>query len=123
MTALSVISGTFLTSAPTFEDILHLCIDFKLSRILDIVTLVDGGVPNSTLQHRSTSTFSTYVYRMLISQPLLFKHMKNDERVAILFQYLLEHTHTLISLLKNNVSKSILATQINYRGAAVEDSK
>ena len=35
---------------------------------------------------------STYVHRMIISPPCLFKHTKNDERVAMLFQCLLDHT-------------------------------
>ena len=91
-----------------------------LSWILVIVTHV-GGVPNSTLQlvelqqhyplSNNTSVI-TFVLQMIISPPCLFKHMKNDERVAMLFQCLLDHTQhklyfCLISLLRNNVSKSV----------------
>ena len=93
----------------------------NLSRILVIVTLAGGGVPNSTLQRRWTSailsTFqhhfsNTYVHRMIISLPWLFKRIKNDERVAMLFQCLLDQTQQklyfcLISLLRNNASKSV----------------
>ena len=93
----------------------------NLSRILVIVTFVGGGVPDSTLQRRWTSRHSplsnntsvtSYIHRMIISSPCLFKHMKNDERVAMLFQCLLDHTQQklyscLNSLLRNNVSKSV----------------
>ena len=71
----------------------------NLSRILVTVTLVGGGIPYSILRsHWTSTTFSsntsvtTYVHRMIIYPPCLFKHMKNLERVAMLFQYLLHHT-------------------------------
>ena len=49
---------------------------------------------------------------MIILPPCLFKHTKNDERVAMLFQCLLDYTQQklyfyLISLLRNDVSKSV----------------
>ena len=74
----------------------------NLSQILVIVTLVGVGVPNSTLKRKWTSTtfptfqytsVTTYVYRMIISPPCLLKHMKNDERVAMIFQCLLDHLY------------------------------
>ena len=55
-----VISGTSLSSAPSFQHIFHRSIDFKL--VSDsCYTLVGSGLPNSTLQRRWTSrTFSTF---------------------------------------------------------------
>ena len=50
-----VISEISLSSAPTFQHILHRSIDSNLSRILVIVTLVSGVVPNSTIERRWTS--------------------------------------------------------------------
>ena len=73
----------------------------NLSRILVIVTLVGGGVPNWTLQRHWSSNHSpivsnpsvtTYVHRMIISPPCLFKNMKKDGHVAMLFQCRLDHT-------------------------------
>ena len=69
---------------------------------------------NNILQHSpfcNNTLIITCVHRMIISPPCLFKHIKNDERVAMLFQCLLDHAQhklyfCLISLLKNNVSKS-----------------
>ena len=54
---------------------------------------------------------------MIISPPCLFKHTKNNERVATLYQWILDHTQQtfyfcLISLLRNNVSKSVY---INFK--------
>ena len=94
----------------------------NLSRILVIVTFVcGGGVPIQTtnvveLQQHSplsnNTSIANYVHRMIISPPCLFKDKKNDEYVAMLFQCLLDHTQQklyfcLISLLRNNVSKSV----------------
>ena len=63
-----VISGTSLSSAPTFQHILHRSIDFKLSRILIIVTLVGGGVvPNSTRQRRWIQKHSPLSYHFTIT--------------------------------------------------------
>ena len=92
----------------------------NLSRILVTGTLVGGGIQNQPwkvveLQQHSplsnNTKVTTYVHRMIILPPCLFKHM-NDEHVAMLFQYLLDHTQQilyfcLISLLRNNVSKSV----------------
>ena len=60
----------------------------------------------------NNTSVTTYVHRMIISPPCLLKHMKTDERVSMLFQCLLDHTQQkihfcLISLLRNNNSKSI----------------
>ena len=54
---------------------------------------------------------------MIITSPCLFKHTRNDARVAMLSQCLLDHTQQklyvcLISLLRNNISKSV---HINLR--------
>ena len=100
----------------------------NLSRILVIITflVVAYQIQSSNvieLQHSPLSnniSVSTYVYRMIISPPRLFKHMKNDERVPMPFQCLLDHTQQklyfcLISLLINNVSKSVY---INLRHSA-----
>ena len=98
----------------------------NLSRILVIVTLlvvVYKIQPSNVFelqQHSplfSYTSVTTYAHRMIISPPCLFKHTKNDEHVARLFQCLLDHTHQnlylcLISFLINNVSKSVY---INFR--------
>ena len=115
-----VISGISLSSAPTFQHILHRSIDLKLVSDSCCCNPCWWGVPNSTLQRRWTSKHSplphntsvtSYIHRMIISQPCLFKHM-NDESVSMIFQCLLDHTQQklhfcLISLLRNNVSKSV----------------
>ena len=93
----------------------------NLSRILVIVPLLVAAYqiqPSNVVELQQHSPLSnntsltTYVYRMLILPSYLFKHMKNDERVAMLFQWLLNHTQQklyfcLISLVRNNVSKSV----------------
>ena len=92
----------------------------NLSWILVIVTLVGDGYqiqPSNIVelqQHSSLSnntSVNTYVHRMIISRPCLFKQ-KNVEHVAVFIQCLLDHTQhklyfCLISLLRNNVSKSV----------------
>ena len=75
---------------------------------------------NSPISHKIPLT--TYGHRMIFSPPCLFKHMKNDERVAMLLQCLLDYTQKkmyfcLISLLRNNVSKSVY---INLRHSVVK---
>ena len=67
-------------------------------------------------QFSNNTSVITYVHRMIISPSCLFKHMNNDERVAMLFQCLLDQTQhklysCLISLLRNNVSKSVYVHQ------------
>ena len=70
---------------------------------------------NSTLQRRWTSTLTnftsvtTYVHRMIISPSCLFKYMKNDERVAMLFQCLQDHKQQ-----KYCISASFLCWKITY---------
>ena len=64
----------------------------------------------------NNTSVTAYVHRLKILPPSLFKHMKNDERIAMLFQSLMNHIHhilyfCLISLLRN-VSKSV---HINLR--------
>ena len=60
----------------------------------------------------NNTSVTTYAYQMIISPRCLFKHVKNDGRVAVLFQCLLHHTQqklyfSLVSLLRSNVSKSV----------------
>ena len=106
----------------TFQHILHRSVDFKLvsdscycypcwwwctkSNPPNVVELQQ----HSPLSNKTSVT--TYVHRIIILPPCLFKHMKNDERVAMLFQCLLDHTQhklyfCLILLLRNDVSKSV----------------
>ena len=116
-----VINGTSLSSAPPFNISCTFPSTSNLSRILVIVTLVDGVCqiqPSNIVELQQLSPLSnktsesTYVHRMIISPPYLFKHMKDDGRVAMFSQCLLDHTQQklyfcLISLLRNNVSKSV----------------
>ena len=72
-----------------------------LSPILVIVTLV-GVVyqiqPSNVVELQKHSPLSNntsvtiYVHRMIIPPPCLFKHTKNDDHVAMVFQCLLDHT-------------------------------
>ena len=97
-----VISGTSLSSAPTFEHILHRCIDFKLVSdsclLLPLLVVVYQIQPSNLVELQQHSPLSnntsvtSYVYRMIISPPYLFKHKKNNDRVAMIFQCLLYHT-------------------------------
>ena len=70
----------------------------NMSRILVHVTLVGGGtILNSTsnvveLQQHSPSSETSYVHRMIITPPYLFKYRKNDGRVSMLFQWFLGRT-------------------------------
>ena len=41
----------------------------------------------------NNTSVTSYVLRMIISVTSLFKYMKNDEHVAMLFQCLLDHIH------------------------------
>ena len=77
-----VINGTSLLSALIFQNILHLSIYFDLvsDSCYCYPTWWRCSLSNSTFQHRWTKT------------PCLFKLMKNDEHVAMLFQCLLDHT-------------------------------
>ena len=72
---------------------------------------------HSTISNNTSIT--TYVHRLIISPPRLFQHMKNDERVAMLFQCLLDHTQQKIVFLShfvsNNVSKSVTLLNISIR--------
>ena len=93
---------------------LQICFGFLL--LLRLLAVVYQIQPSNVveLQHSPLSnntSVTTYVHRMIITPPCLFKRMKNDEHVAMLFQCFLGHTQQkfyfcLISLLKNNVSKS-----------------
>ena len=99
---------------------LQTCLGFLL--LLPLLVEVHQIHPSNIVKLKQHSPLSnnnsvtTYVHRMIISLPCLFKHMKNDERVAMLLQCLLDHTQKLyfclISLLRNNVSKSVY---INFR--------
>ena len=112
-TSTLVISGTSFYSAPTFQHILYRSIDLKrlgFLLLLLLLVVVYEIQPTNVVELQQHSPLSnntsvtTYVHRMLISPPCLFKHIKNDERVAKLFQCLLDHTQQklyfcLISLL------------------------
>ena len=92
---------------------LQTCLGFLL--LLPFVVVVYQIQPSNVveLQHSPLSnntSVTTYVRRMIISPPCLFKHTKNNERVAMVLQRLLDHTQQklyfcLISLLRNNVSR------------------
>ena len=99
---------------------LQTCLGFLLllPLLVVVVVVVYQIQPSNVVelkQHSSLSnntSVTTCVHRIIISPPCLFKHMKNDGRVAMLFQCLLNYTQRkfyfcLISLLKNSVSKSI----------------
>ena len=119
-----VTSGTSLSSVLTFQHILLRSIDFKF--VSDYCYCYPCSwwcikfSPPTSLKFKNILHFpitdnplvTTYVHRMITLSPCLFKHMKNDEHVAVLFQCLLDHTQyilyfCLISLLRNNVSKSV----------------
>ena len=127
-----VISKISPPSAPTFQHILHRSIDLKLiftlawwctvpstlNLLLLPLMVVYQIQPSNVVELQQHSPLSnhtsvtTYVHRMIISPPCLFKHMKNNERVSKLIQCLLDHTQQklyfcLISLLRNNVSNSV----------------
>ena len=102
----------FNTFAPFHR--LQTCLGFLL--LLPLLMVVYEIQPSNVIElHHSPlsnkTSVTTYVHRMIISPLCLFKHI-NNERVAMLFQCLLDHTqHKLyfyfISLLRNNVSKSV----------------
>ena len=82
-----------------FQHILQHSIDFKLVSDSCYCYPFGDGVLNSTrnvveLQQHSplsnNTSVTTYVHRMIISLPYLFKHMNNDESVPMLFQCLLD---------------------------------
>ena len=114
-----VISETSLSSAPIHLAPFHrlqTCLGFFL--LLPLLVVMYQNQPSNIVELQQHSPISnstlvtTYVHRMIISPPCLFKYLKNGERVAMLFQCLLDHTqHKLyfcvIPLLINNVSKSI----------------
>ena len=116
-----IISGTSLFSAPTFQHILHRSIDFKrlgFLLLLPLLVVVYQIQPTNVFELQQHSPLSnntlltTYIHRVIISPPCLFKHMKNGERVAMLFQCLLDHTqqklyYCHISLLRNDFSDCI----------------
>ena len=94
---------------------LQTCLIFLLLLLLLVVVYqIQSSIAVELQQHSPLSnntSVTTYVHQMIISLPSLFKHM-NDERVAMLFQYLGDHTEhklylCLISLLRNKVSKSV----------------
>ena len=93
---------------------LQTCLGLLL--LLPLLVVVYQIQPSNVveLQQRSPlfshTLVTTYVHRMIISPPCLFKHMKHDESVAMLFQCFLDHTKQklyfcLVSFLRNNVSK------------------
>ena len=100
----------------------QICLRFLLLLSLVVVYQIQPFNIIELQQHSSLSnntSVTTYVHRMIISPPCLFKHKKNDERVAMLFQCLLDHRQQklhfcLISLLRNNVSKSVYINLRHY---------
>ena len=96
------------------------CLGFLLLLPLLVVYQIQHSNVVELHEHYTLSnntSVTTYIHPMIISQPCLFKHMKNDECVAMVFQCLLDHTQLklyfcLISLLRNNVSKSVY---INFK--------
>ena len=78
---------------------LQTCLGFLFLLPLVVVVVVAYQIQVSNVvelqQHSpfsNNTSITTYVHRMIISPPCLFKHMKNDERVAMFFQCLLDHT-------------------------------
>ena len=96
-----IISGTSLSFTPTFQYILHhfilqTCLGFLL--LLPSLVVVYQIQPSNVVKLQqqfplsNNTSVTTYVHRMIISPQCLFKHVKNGERVAMLFQCLLDHT-------------------------------
>ena len=113
----------FRTDLPTHLTPFHrlrTCLGFLL--LLPLLVVVYQIQPSSIieLQHSQVSNNTsviTYVHRMIISQPFLFKHIEEDERVTMFFQCLPEHAQQKLyfcpsSFLRNNVSKTVC---INFR--------
>ena len=103
------------THLPTFHR-LQTCLGFLLLLLLLVVEYRIQLFKVVELQQHSplssNTSVTTYIHRMIISPPCLFEHTKNDGRVAMLSQCLLDHIQQklyfcLISLLRNNVSKSV----------------
>ena len=70
------------------------CLRFFLLLPLVVVYQIQPSNVVELQQHSPLSnntSVTTYIHRMIISPPCLFKHMKNDECVAMLFQCLLDH--------------------------------
>ena len=105
-----VISGTSLSYTPTFQHILHLFINFKLVSDSSYCYLcwwwciifnppTSLNFNNSPLSNKTSVT--TYVHRMIISPPCLFRHMKNDERfpaVCFFSVFWIIHNNNCISV-------------------------
>ena len=93
---------------------LQTCLGFLLLLLLVVVYQIQ---PSIVVEFQHSPLFNnicvtTYVHRMIISPPYLFKHMTSYKRVSMLRTYLLDHTQQklyfcLISLLRYNVSKSV----------------
>ena len=113
------ISGTSLSSAQTFQHLLYSFIDFKF--VSDSCHCYPCRWcakfnPPTSLNFKNILQFSVTLSNhlrssMIISPPTLYEHMRNDERVAMLFQCLLDHAQqklyfSLISL-PRNISKSV----------------
>ena len=75
------------------------CLGFLLLLLLCmlLVVVVYQIQPSNVVELQQHSPLSNntsvtiYVHRMIISPPCLFKHMNNDECVAMFSQYLLDH--------------------------------
>ena len=68
----------------------------------NVVELQHSPLSNST-------SVTSYIHRMIISPPCLFKHMKNDGCVAMFFQCLLDHTQ------QNCISVSFHCWEITFQ--------
>ena len=96
------ISGISLSSVPTFQHIFHRSINFKIGSnvflLLPLMVVVYQIQPSSVVEFQqhfpifNNTSVTTYVHRMIISPPCLFKHMKNDERVMLFSKCLLDYT-------------------------------
>ena len=111
-----VISGTYLSTYLSPFHRLQTLLGFMLLLLLLVVVVYQIQPSNVVELQRSplsiNTSITTYVHRIIISPSCLFKHMKNGERIAMLFQCLLDHPQQklyfcLIYLLRNNVSKSV----------------
>ena len=95
----------FRTDLSTHLSLFHrlqTCLEFLLLPLLVVVYQIKPSNVVEIQQHSPLSnnnSVTTYVHRMIITRPWLFKHLKNDERVAIHFQCLMDiHNKNWISV-------------------------
>ena len=107
--------GTDLSTHLALVHRLRTCLRFFILLSLVVVYQIQPSNVVELQQHSplfNNTSITIYVHWMIISQTCLFKHMKSNEHVAMLFQYLLDHTQQklyfcLILLLRNNVLKNV----------------